>query len=57
MKNLIGMIVPNCDNSFFSSLAHFTERSLSEKGCRLFLADCHNDVKREKEKLWITKAS
>ena len=51
MKDLIGMIVPNCDNSFFSSLAHFTERSLSEKGCRLFLTDCHNDVKREKEYL------
>ena len=51
MKDLIGMIVPNCDNSFFSSLAHFTERSLSEKGFRLFIADCHNDVKREKEYL------
>ena len=51
MKTLIGMIVPNCDNSFFSSLAHFTERSLSEKGYRLFLADCHNDVQREKEYL------
>ena len=51
MKNLIGMIVPNCDNSFFSSLVHFTERSLSEKGYRLFLADCHNDVQREKEYL------
>ncbi len=51
MKNLIGMIVPNCDNSFFSSLVHFTERSLSEKGYRLFVADCHNDVEREKEYL------
>lgn len=51
MKNLIGMIVPNCDNSFFSSLVHFAERSLSEKGYRLFVADCHNDVEREKEYL------
>ena len=51
MKTLIGMIVPNTDNSFFSSLLSFSERSLSEKGYRLFLADCHNDAQREKEYL------
>lgn len=51
MKTLIGMIVPNCDNSFFSSLVHNTERSLSEKGYRLLICDCHNDVSREKEYL------
>lgn len=47
----IGMIIPTTDNSFFSSLAHNVEVSLSEKGYHLLLCDAHNDVAREKEYL------
>ena len=43
------MIVPNTDNSFFSSLVHFCERALSEKEYQLLICDCHNDAAREKE--------
>ena len=51
MKNLIGMIVPNCDNSFFSSLAHFSEEHLGALGYELLICDSNNSVEREKEYL------
>ena len=51
MKDLIGMIVPTTDNSFFSSLAHYAEEYFNKKGYELLLCDSNNNVEREKEYL------
>ena len=50
-KKMIAMILPSTDNSFFSSLAHFSEEYLSSKGYELLICDSNNSVEREKEYL------
>lgn len=51
MMKQIGMIVPSVDNSFFASLAHFTEKYLRKEGYSLLLCDSANGAEREKEYL------
>ena len=48
---MIAMIIPTTDNSFFSSLAHFSEEHLHDKGYELLICDSDNSVEREKEYL------
>mgnify|MGYP002624094998 FL=1 len=50
-KNMIAMVLPSSDTSFFSSLAHFSEEYLSSKGYELLICDSNNSVEREKEYL------
>ena len=48
---MIGMIVPTADNTFFSNLAHYTEKAFSENGYQTLICDSGNDAKKEKEYL------
>ena len=50
-NKIISMIIPTTDNSFFSSLSHFCEEYLNEKGYQLLICDSNNSVEREKEYL------
>ncbi len=47
--NLIGMIVPTADNSFFSALASCAERELYQAGRQTVIVSCGNDGEKEKE--------
>ncbi len=46
--NMIGMIVPSVDNSFFSALAASVEKRMYETGIQTVIYSCGNDVEKEK---------
>ena len=48
-ENVIGMVLPTMDNSFFSALAVHVERTMALKGYRTLLVSCDNNADKEKD--------
>ena len=46
--NMIGMIVPSVDNSFFSALASAVERYMYDAGIQAVIYSSENDAEKEK---------
>ena len=47
-RELVGMVVPTVDNSFFANLAYYAERFLYDEGYAMLLCSSANSAEKEK---------